>query len=70
MIGIIAAELAAGGFTGVLSILEFERYQDWVADIGEHHVMVDGVIFKKYACCGLDHAALDTARQMVQMHDI
>jgi 2-methylcitrate dehydratase PrpD len=70
MTGIIAAELAVRGFTGIPSILGFERYQDWVTDIGEHYIMVDGVIFKEYACCGWAHAALDATRQLVQRHNI
>lgn len=59
MTGITAAKLAHLGFTGIPSILSLEKYRDWVADIGEHYLMVDGVIWKEHACCAWAHAALD-----------
>jgi 2-methylcitrate dehydratase PrpD len=49
MNGIISAELAQRGFTGIPSILGFERYYDWVADIGQRYIMVNGIAWKKYA---------------------
>jgi 2-methylcitrate dehydratase PrpD len=69
MNGIISAQLAQRGFTGIPSILGFEKYRDWVADIGQRYIMVDGVIFKEYACCAWDHAALDAARGLLRRHD-
>jgi len=58
MNGIISAQLARRGFTGIPGIFSFERYYDWVADIGQHYIMVNGVAWKKYACCAWGHAAL------------
>jgi len=69
MNGVISAQLAQRGFTGIPSILGFERYYDWVADIGQHYIMTDGVIFKEYACCAWDHPALDAARGLLRQHD-
>lgn len=69
MNGIISAQLAQRGFTGIPSILGFERYRDWVADIGRHYIMVDGVIFKEYACCAWAHPVLDAARGLLLQHD-
>ncbi len=72
MTGIISAELASRGFTGVPSILGFEKYRDWVEDIGQDYIMVDGVAWKGkgYACCGWAHAATEGARLLVQEHSI
>jgi len=70
MTGIAAAEMAARGFTGVPSILSFEKYQDWVADIGQHYIMVDGVIWKKYACCAWAHPTLDATAMLVRKQGI
>jgi 2-methylcitrate dehydratase PrpD len=64
MNGIVSAQLAQRGFTGIPSILGFDRYSDWVADIGQHYILVDGVTFKEYACCAWDHAALNGARDL------
>jgi len=69
MNGIVSAQLAQRGFTGIPSILGFERYRDWVADVGQHYIMADGVIFKEYACCAWAHPVLDAARSLLQQHD-
>ena len=69
MNGIISAQLAQRGFTGVPSILGFEEYRNWVADIGQHYIMVDGVIFKEYACCAWTHPVLDAVRSLLRQHD-
>jgi len=69
MNGIISAQLAQHGFTGIPSILGCERYRHWVANIGQDYIMVDGVIFKEHACCAWTHAALDAARSLLRQHD-
>jgi 2-methylcitrate dehydratase PrpD len=58
MNGIISAELAERGFTGVPSILGFEQYHDWVADIGRQYIMVEGLLFKRWSCCAWGHPAI------------
>jgi 2-methylcitrate dehydratase PrpD len=72
MTGITAAELAAHGYTGIPSLLSFEKYADWVNDIGRHYIMVDGVAWKAkgYACCGWAHAASEGAKRIVDQHHI
>ena len=72
MTGVVSAELASRGFTGIPSILGFERYRGWVEDIGRDYLMVDGVAWKSqgYACCGWAHAATEGARRLVQEHGI
>jgi 2-methylcitrate dehydratase PrpD len=71
MTGVISAELAARGFTGIPSILAFEKYQDWVRDIGEHFIMVDGVAWKDqgYACCAWAHPAMEGVSRIAQEHE-
>jgi 2-methylcitrate dehydratase PrpD len=72
MSGVVAAGLAARGFTGIPSLLSFEEYQHWVCDIGENYLIVDGVAWKetRYACCGWAHAGVEGARRLVQEHGI
>lgn len=70
MTGVISADLAAVGFTGIPSILSFEEYRDWVSDIGKHYIMVDGVAWKEHAGCAWSHAALNGAKALVQQHSI
>jgi len=72
MTGVMSAEMAARGFTGIPSLLGEEKYRDWVMDIGEHYIMVNGVSWKMkdYACCGWAHAAIEGAHELVQTHAI
>jgi 2-methylcitrate dehydratase PrpD len=58
MNGIVSAELARRGYTGVPALFGFPPYQGWVADIGQRYIMVGGIAWKQYACCAWDHSAL------------
>jgi 2-methylcitrate dehydratase PrpD len=66
MTGIMAAQLAQRGFTGVPSLFGLPSYADWVNDLGSHFVMEDGVVWKRYACCAWTHAAVLAAKQLMQ----
>ncbi len=68
MNGITSAELAERGFTGIPSLFDFEDYQDWVADIGEHYLIEDGIAWKRYACCAWDHAAILGVDELMREH--
>lgn len=72
MTGIAAAELAARGFTGTPSILGDEKYREWVDDIGQDYIMVDGLTRKRkgYACCAWTHGAAEGAKRLVDEHNI
>jgi 2-methylcitrate dehydratase PrpD len=70
MTGITAAQLAARGFTGIPSLFGLDAYQDWVTDIGQHYILVDGVIFKEYAACAWGHTAFDATRRLMAQHQI
>jgi 2-methylcitrate dehydratase PrpD len=72
MTGINAAELASYGFTGIPSLLAFDKYRDWVSDIGRDYLMVDGVAWKAkgYACCGWAHAAVEGAKRLAEAYHI
>jgi 2-methylcitrate dehydratase PrpD len=72
MTGVISADLASRGFTGIPSILGLERYRDWVNDVGDAYVMADGIVWKEkgYACCSWAHPAAKGARALVDAHGI
>jgi 2-methylcitrate dehydratase PrpD len=72
MTGIVSAGLAARGFTGIPSILSFDKYQEWANDIGQNYLMVDGVAWKsaRYACCGWAHAGVEGAQHLMVEHGI
>ncbi len=68
MTGILSAQLASRGFSGVPSLFDFERVRDWVRDVGRNYIMVDGLAWKRYACCAWVHAALRGAENLVHEH--
>jgi 2-methylcitrate dehydratase PrpD len=66
MNGVVSAELAQRGFTGIPSILGFEEYRDWVMDIGQHYWMTDWVFYKDWCSCAWGHAACQAAWGLVK----
>jgi 2-methylcitrate dehydratase PrpD len=69
MTGIVAAELAERGFTGIPGLLGFKEYQAWVATLGDEFIMVDGVDFKQYCSCGWSHMAIAAIQKLQREHD-
>ena len=69
MTGIVAAQLASRGFSGIPSLFGFPEVQDWVSDIGQHYIMAEGIAWKRYACCAWVHAALKGAQSLMETHD-
>jgi 2-methylcitrate dehydratase PrpD len=70
MTGVIAAEMAARGFTAPPSMLTSERYDKWVTDIGNRYVIEKGVIFKEFACCGWAQPPLHAAREVLLRYSV
>jgi len=68
MTGILSAQLAAQGFTGIPTLFGFREYQGWIEDIGRHYIIVEGLAWKRYACCAWAHPALEGLRRLVEMH--
>jgi len=70
MNGIVSAQLASRGFTGIPSLFGFAAYSDWVADIGQNYIVEEGLARKGYACCAWVHAALKAAELLLEAHDL
>lgn len=70
MNGVVSAELAQRGYTGIPSILGRQEYYDWVADIGRHYWMTDWVFYKQWCSCAWGHAACQAALQLMADHQI
>ncbi len=69
MTGIVAAELAERGFTGIPGLLGFKEYRDWVGTLGDEYIMVDGVDFKQHCSCGWGHTAIAAVQKLQREHD-
>ncbi len=70
MTGIVAAQLAMRGFTGIPNILEFPHYEEWVSDIGEEYLIAQGVTFKEFSSCSWSHPPIVAARNLLQNEHI
>ena len=70
MTGIMAAELAGCGFTGIPSLFSLEAYRDWALEIGQPFLMPSAVWFKDFASCGFGHPAVYAARRILQQHSV
>ncbi len=69
MTGIMAAELAERGFTGIPGLLGFQQFQDWVSTLADEYIIVDGVDFKQFCSCGWGHHSIEAAQQLQREHD-
>lgn len=70
--GLWAAELAAGGFTGPLDLLDHRGYFDpdrITAGLGEGF-RIEDTYFKPYACCRWIHGALDGVLHLMAAHGL
>jgi 2-methylcitrate dehydratase PrpD len=70
MNGIISAQLAQRGFTGIPSLLGFGEYRSWIEDLGERYWMAEGVFYKGWASCAWGHAACQAAHQLLVEQEI
>jgi len=68
MTGIVSAQLAEGGFTGIPGLFGFQEYQDWVSTLGNEYIMLDGVDFKRYCSCGWSHHAIAAVQNLQGEH--
>ena len=62
--GIMAAELASRGFTGVPSMLLTDEYSSWTADVGREYLLPSAIAWKRFSCCAYSHAALLAVEQI------
>lgn len=79
--GVLAAELAARGFTGPTAVLEYEdggfcQTFSEGADLAllthnlGHDYVTAHVSLKPYSCCGSTHSSIDAVRWLAQTHHI
>jgi len=72
MTGVFSAELASLGYTGIPGIAGFDKYHDWIEDIGTTYLLPESVAWKGLgnACCAWAHAAMKGARRLMDENSI
>jgi 2-methylcitrate dehydratase PrpD len=69
MTGIVAAELADRGFTGIPGLMGFEEFEDWISSLGDKYMILDAIGFKQYCSCGWGHMAIAAAKMLQREYD-
>jgi 2-methylcitrate dehydratase PrpD len=64
MTGVDAAELAARGFTGIISRLHADGHREWTTDIGHAWILPYGIHWKRHSCCSFAHATLEAIAEL------
>lgn len=68
--GIMSAQLAARGFTAPPPLIGFERYENWISDLGSRYLIDGGITWKEHSCCAWTHPALLAVKRLREAHDI
>jgi 2-methylcitrate dehydratase PrpD len=68
MTGVQAADLAALGFTGIISRLYAGKYREWTTDIGHNWILPHGIHWKRHSCCSFAHAAIEAIGELRRRH--
>ncbi len=68
--GLMAAGLAAKGFSGIPSLLGFDRYRSWTESFGKDYIMVRGVSFKRYSSCLWGHPAIVACQKVISENNL
>lgn len=68
--GLLAADLAFRGFTGIPSSLDLPQFRSFVGDLGSRYLLPHGITWKRFACCAWAHPALLAVEGMLARHEI
>lgn len=68
--GLLAADLALRGFTGIPSSLDLPRFRSFVEDLGSRYLLPHGITWKRFACCAWAHPALLAVEELLARHEI
>jgi 2-methylcitrate dehydratase PrpD len=69
MVGVMAGQLAALGYTGPPSLLEHGEYAAWVGDAGDNYILPSGVFWKEWSCCAWTHPTLQALRELKRTNE-
>jgi 2-methylcitrate dehydratase PrpD len=68
--GLLAADLARRGFTGIEPSLDQERFDPYVADLGSDYYLPRGITWKRYSSCAWTHPALLAVEKLRTEHPL
>jgi 2-methylcitrate dehydratase PrpD len=68
--GLLAADLAVRGFTGIQPSLDLPEYRGFAEDLGHRYLLPHGITWKRYSCCAWAHPALLAVEGLLAQHEI
>jgi 2-methylcitrate dehydratase PrpD len=68
--GLLAADLAVRGFTGIPSSLDLPEFRGFVEDLGSDYLLPHGITWKRFACCAWAHPALLAVERLLARNEI
>lgn len=68
--GLLSADLALRGFTGIPSSLDLPEFRGFAEDLGSEYLLPHGITWKRFACCAWAHPALLAVEQLLARHEI
>jgi 2-methylcitrate dehydratase PrpD len=68
MTGVQSADLAARGFTGIISRLYADVHRGWTTDIGQNWILPHCIHWKRHSCCSFTHATLEAIGELRRRH--
>jgi 2-methylcitrate dehydratase PrpD len=68
--GLLAADLALRGFTGIPSSLDLPEFSGFTEDLDSQFLLPHGITWKRFACCAWAHPALLAVERLLAQHEI
>ncbi|GAA1748479.1 MmgE/PrpD family protein [Nonomuraea bangladeshensis] len=68
--GLLAADLARRGFTGIEPSLDLPRFRPYVDDLGSDYYLPHGITWKRYSSCAWTHPALLAVEKLRTEHPL
>ncbi|MDV3129484.1 MmgE/PrpD family protein [Mycobacterium sp. 21AC1] len=68
--GLLAAELARRGFTGIEPSLDLEEFRSYTDDLGSDYYLPRGITWKRFSSCAWTHPALLAIEKLRAAHPL
>ncbi|MGV9798861.1 MmgE/PrpD family protein [Mycobacterium sp. NPDC003449] len=68
--GLLAAELARRGFTGIEPSLDLEEFRSYTEDLGHDYYLPRGITWKRFSSCAWTHPALLATEKLRSVHPL
>ncbi|MFB4283901.1 MmgE/PrpD family protein [Nonomuraea sp. MTCD27] len=68
--GLLSADLARRGFTGIVPSLDLDEFRPFAADLGRDYYLPHGITWKRFSSCAWTHPALLAVEKLRTRHPL